>query len=162
MVIYNRHENSIHLVELTVPFETNINKAHDRKHKKYLDLVSDIADNGFICDLTCFGVGSRGLITPENVGYIAKAFSFVGAKHRKTFLRELSKLALLPSYTIWNARQVPAWSSENQPLICLWSFSLPFHLLLPLSVSSCFCFLFLLDLINFWFVIFCLLCIALR
>ena len=118
MVIYNRHENSIHLVELTVPFETNINKAHDRKHKKYLDLVSDIADNGFICDLTCFEVGSRGLITPENVGYIAQVFSFVGAKPRKTFLRELSKLALLSSYTIWNARQEPAWGSENQPLIC--------------------------------------------
>ena len=118
MVIHNRHENSIHLVELTVPFETNIHKAHDRKHKKYLDLVSDIADNGFICDLTCFEVGSRGLITPENVGYIAKIFSFVGAKPKKTFFRELSKLALLSSYTIWNARQEPAWGSENQPLIC--------------------------------------------
>ena len=156
MVIYNRHENSIHLVELTVPFETNINKAHDRKLKKYLDLVSDIADNGFICDLTCFEVGSRGLITPENVGYIAKVFSFVGAKPRKTFLRELSKLALLSSYTIWNARQEPAWGSENQPLICPWSFSLPFHLLLPLSVSPCFCFLFLVDLINIclWYFVF--------
>ena len=58
------------------------------------------------------------------------------------FVRELSRLALLSSYTIWNARQEPAWGSENQPLICPWSFSFPFHLLIPLSVSSCFCFLF--------------------
>ena len=65
IVIYNRQENSIHLVELTVPFETNISIPHDRKHKKYLDLVSDITDNGFICDLTCFEAGSLGLVTPE-------------------------------------------------------------------------------------------------
>ena len=86
MVIYNRQENSIHLFELTVPFETNINKAHDIKHKKYLDLVSEIADNEFICDHTCFEVGLSGLITPENVGHITKIFSFVGAKPKDTFL----------------------------------------------------------------------------
>ena len=117
MVIYNRTDNAIHLVELTVPFETNIIKAHDRKQKKYLDLVSDIEDNGFICDLTCFEVGSRGLITPENVVNIDRIFAFVGAKSKKAFVRELSKLALLASYTIWNARQEPAWGSEDQPLI---------------------------------------------
>ncbi len=53
-----------------------ISKAHDRKHEKYRGLVSDIVDNGFACDLTCFEVGSRGLITPDNVGYINKVFSF--------------------------------------------------------------------------------------
>ena len=119
MVIYNQQDNSVHLVELTVPFETNISKAHDRKHKKYLDLVSDIEDNGFTCDLTCYEVGSRGLITTDNVGHIGKVFSFVGAKPKKAFMRELSKLALLSSYTIWNARQEPAWGSEIQPLIGL-------------------------------------------
>ena len=87
LIIYlswNIEENSVHLVKITVPFETNIGKANDRKHKKYLDLVSDITDNRFIFDLTCFEVGSRGLITPENIGYIAKIF-FVGARPR-TFL----------------------------------------------------------------------------
>ena len=42
MVFYNKKDNTIHLVELTVPFETNIQKAHDRKAQKYRDLVSDI------------------------------------------------------------------------------------------------------------------------
>jgi tetrahydromethanopterin S-methyltransferase subunit H len=102
-----------------VPFEANINKAHDRKHKKYLDLVSDIADNGFICDLTCFEVGSRGLITSKNAGHIDKILSSIGAKSKKTFVRELSKLALLSSYTIWNARHEPNWGSEDQPLVSL-------------------------------------------
>ena len=91
---------SIYLVELTVPFEQNITKAHDRKQEKYLGLVSDIVDNGFACDLTCFEVG---------------VFTFFGTKLRKPFVWEFSKLALLSSYTIWNARQEPAWGSEDQP-----------------------------------------------
>ena len=120
IVIQNKQENSIHLVELTVPFETNISKAHERKQTKYLDLVSDISDNGFTCDLTCFEVGSRGLITQENVGHIVEIFSFVGkSKPSKKFMKELSKMALLSSYTIWNARQEPAWGSDDQPHISL-------------------------------------------
>ena len=117
MVIHNKQDNSIHLVELTVPFEANIQKAHDRKAQKYRDLVCDISDNGFTCDLTCFEVGSRGLITPENVRNIDKIFTLVKAKPSKSFRKELSKLALLTSYTIWNARQEPAWGSDYQPLV---------------------------------------------
>ena len=60
-------------------------------------------------------------------------------------------------------RQEPAWKSENQPLIRLWSFWLLFHLLLPLSVSFCSCFCsVLMDLIYVCFVVNCLLCTALR
>ena len=117
MVFYNKKDNTVHLVELTVPFEKNIQKAHDRKAQKYRDLVSDILDNGFTCDLTCFEIGSRGLITPENIRNIDKIFSFVNTKPSKSFRKELSKVALLTSYTIWNARQEPAWGSENQPLL---------------------------------------------
>ena len=133
MVFYNKKDNTIHLVELTVPFENNIQKAHDRKAQKYRDLVSDILDNGFICDLTCFEIGSRGLITPENIRNIDKIFSFVNTKPSKSFRKELSKVALLPSYAIWNARQESAWGSENQPLFSAW-FS--FHLGLPSVIAG--------------------------
>jgi len=112
-----QNEETIHLVELTVPFETNIQKAHARKTQKYSDLVSDISDNGFNCDLTCLEVGSRGLITPDNVGNIVTVVSFVKGKPQKSFAKELSKLALLTSYTIWNARQEPSWGSDDQPYV---------------------------------------------
>ena len=41
---------------------------HDMTHyydKRYLDLVSNIADNGFICDLICSEVMAQELITPQ-------------------------------------------------------------------------------------------------
>ena len=117
IVVHNKEDNSIHLIELTVPFETNIQKAHDRKSSKYENLVSDISDNGFTCDLTCFEIGSRGLITPDNINNIKAIFTFVKAKPSKKFMKELSKLALMCSYTIWNARHEPAWGSDDQPYL---------------------------------------------
>ena len=44
LVIHDKRGKSIHLVELTVPFEANISKSHERNHKKYLELVSDITE----------------------------------------------------------------------------------------------------------------------
>ena len=125
IILYQMYYNTIHLVELTVSFENNIQKAHDCKAQKYRDLVSDILDNGFTCDLTCFEIVSHGLITPENIRNIDKIFSFVNTKPSKSFRKELSKVALLTSYTIWNAGQEPAWGSENQPLL---SARFSFHL----------------------------------
>lgn len=110
MVIHNKQENSIHLIELTAPFETNIQKAHDRKTQKYGDLVSDILENGFTCDLTCFEIGSRGLITPANVRNIEQIFSFVKGKPLKSVIQKRTQ------ETIWNARHEPAWGSDKQPL----------------------------------------------
>ena len=73
MFFYNKKDNTIHLVELTVPFKNNIQKAQDRKAQKYTDLVSDILDNGSTCNLTCFEITSRSLITSENIRNIDKS-----------------------------------------------------------------------------------------
>ena len=81
--------NTIHLVERSVAFEQNITKDHARKQETYLGylkLFPDISDNGFVCDLVCFEVGSHRLITPDNVGHIDKVFSF-GAESQKPSVR---------------------------------------------------------------------------
>ena len=100
IVIINTKNNSVHLVELTVPFEQNINKAHERKINKYSDLTSDISDNGYTCDLTCIEIGSRGLITPETIKRFSTIFSFLTAKTSKSLKKNLSKLSILISYAI--------------------------------------------------------------
>ena len=58
-------------------------------------------------------------------GTLTKSSLFVYTKPSRSFRKELRKVALLTSYTIWNARQEPAWGSENQPLLSAWfSFNL--------------------------------------
>ena len=73
-------KKAVHLAELTVPFEHNITKAHERKTLKYTDLVSDITDNGYDCNITCTEIGSRGLVTPETMIRINEIFSFTKTK----------------------------------------------------------------------------------
>ena len=121
IVIVNTNKKSFHLVELTVPFERNIPKAHERKTHKYADLVLDISQNGYNCNLTCIEIGSRGLVTPETNKRISEIFSSIKAKPPKSLKKELSKIAILSSYTIWNARHEPSWGGGGGVLTNLTS-----------------------------------------
>ena len=60
------NKKDIILIELTVPFETNIAEAHQRKQDRYAGLVHDIREAGWNPVEICLEIGSRGLITPEN------------------------------------------------------------------------------------------------
>ena len=108
------HEDGVRidLVELTVPFETNIDKAHSRKQSKYADLVEDINQKGYNCQLYCVEVGSRGLITTENEKRLSSIFQ-ASRKEVRTLKKELSNLALVSSYTIWNARHCAVWENSS-------------------------------------------------
>ena len=103
IVIVNTKKKSIHLVELTVPFEHNISKAHEPKPHKYADPVLDIFQNGYNCNLTCIEVGSRSLVTPDTNKIISEIFASIKAKPPKSLKKDFSKITILSSYTIWNA-----------------------------------------------------------
>ena len=70
IVIVNRQEKLIELMELTCSFEKNIDAANLRKHTNYLDLKSDIEAAGWKTSLVPFEVGSRGQITTRNKKFI--------------------------------------------------------------------------------------------
>ena len=98
------------MFELT-PFDTNINAAHERKMSKYLILQSDILQNGYKCFLNCFEIGARGLVARENMARMKQTFKFIGQKNPKPMIKELSKISLICSYSIWNARHEPNWDA---------------------------------------------------
>jgi hypothetical protein len=110
LVLVNKDNKSVHVFELTVPFETNIPKAHKRKLDRYEMLQSDIFNNsGFKCNINCVEIGSRGLITSDSIKRMRAAFEYLGAKLPKSGIKEVSRMSLLCSYTIWNARNEPQW-----------------------------------------------------
>ncbi|XP_072047239.1 uncharacterized protein [Amphiura filiformis] len=113
IIIINNTKKSVHVIELTVPFETNIQKAHDTKMSRYENLHSDIKQEGFKCHLNCIEIGSRGLVTADNTERLSEVFRFIGGRSNssKTLAKDLSKLAVICSYSIWNARNEPNWDS---------------------------------------------------
>ena len=66
------------LMELTVPFEMNINDAHSRKMDRYGSLVADLQTAGYKPELTCVEIGSRRLIIKVNKSRIKSVFKFTG------------------------------------------------------------------------------------
>ena len=100
LFLYNEKAKKAIIAELTVPFEPNIPNAHEIKQSKYAGLLSDLNRAGVNTSLVCFEIGSRGLITQDNVARIRSILKF-----KKQISRDISKLALLGSYAIWNSRK---------------------------------------------------------
>ena len=60
LFIHYPEANVIKIIELTVPFETNIEKDDTFKTNKYATLIQDIEDKQISSELTCVEVGCRG------------------------------------------------------------------------------------------------------
>ena len=114
LVILNRTTKEIVIFELTVPWDMNVETAHNFKQDKYASLVNDLSGSGYAVGLFCFEVSVRGQITASNRGRL-KSFLFRTTGQSRSFLGSLctniSKVALLGSFSIFTARNEGMWST---------------------------------------------------
>ena len=110
IVIWNEEENEVHLVELTVPHEDNINLAHERKDNRYEALVEECEEAGWIAMHFPVEVGSRGFIAT----CITKWMRVVGLgpKKRNTITKALQVIVEKASHWIWLKREDTSWSES--------------------------------------------------
>ena len=64
IVPVEKSKKTLHLFELICPLEDYINKRHMENHNKYAHFVTDLSSEQMKCNLTCFEISSRGIITP--------------------------------------------------------------------------------------------------
>ena len=105
IVIWSRSVKSIIMVELTVPWEENIEVSHERKLSRYSGLVAQCRNNGWHCELFAVEVGARGFISSSMLSCLTR-FGLSGRRIRKA-ARELSRAAEVGSAWIWNSVFVP-------------------------------------------------------
>ena len=106
LVLLNRDEKKICLLELTCSFERNAEAANLRKTLKYTTLKSDLEERGF----QCFLVGSRGQIRKASKSHIFNIFLTMNITASPyQCVKNMSKLSLLSSYTIFHAYTQPSW-----------------------------------------------------
>ena len=110
--IDSKNKNII-IIELTVPFETNIDKAHQRKQDKYASLIHDITATGWKSKLVCIEIGSRGLITPQNKYRLKEILKVSNSAKYPEFRDEILKAVLFSSYVIFQGRCEPAWQIDQ-------------------------------------------------
>ena len=100
MVIWGT--SAIYLVELTVPFETNIADAAERKVHRYRDLAAACACSHHTSIIT-LEVGSRGFLSTVGFQQLFKLLQ-AKAKDRQNFEIDIIKHVVASSYDIWCKR----------------------------------------------------------
>ena len=104
------------IYELTIPFETNLTAANTRKRDKYQSLKTDIQANGFKCHLVPWECGSRGFIPRRVKLLLCQMLKFYSTvKTPSSYISNFSKICVLSSFSIFNARKEKNWS--NPPVL---------------------------------------------
>ena len=104
------------ILELTIPFELNIDSAHERKTNKYAPIISDAESNNVQTEFIGLEIGSRGFISAENDRRLKRIFKLGNSDiSYKNFKRNVSKLAIVSSFAIFHAKNDPEW--ENIPVM---------------------------------------------
>ena len=93
---------SVILAELTVPWEANIEWAHEMKATKYHDLKNQIEDNGWKCRVYPVEVGCRGFVGQSTVKFLDAIG--VAPCIKQATIRKLQETAETASAWIWNSR----------------------------------------------------------
>ena len=112
LVIINRKLKEVKLVELTVPWDTtaNMTAALKRKTERYEELATTIQGNGFKCLNIPLEIGTRGVVNVRNRSVLTQLCHGLKVNKVSSVIKNCSKLALLGSYTLWNARYSNDWS----------------------------------------------------
>ena len=72
IVAWSDSKKSVLLIELTVPWEENREKAQERKKNRYVTLRADCVEKGWICHVIPIEVGCRGFIGHSVISFLSK------------------------------------------------------------------------------------------
>ena len=124
IVIVDRKSNNLEIFELTVPSESRISIAHNLKLEKYQHFSSDITR--YKVSVNPFEVGSHtGYISRDNKQVLARLHKFCkGDIKFKCFRNNVSAIAVLGSYFVFNSRNIETWHTPSEfiyaPMINMW------------------------------------------
>ena len=99
IVLYSDGTKQVVMVELTVPWETRVEVAYERKTLSYEELKSDCCNNGWTCWCFPIEVGCRGFPAQSLVN-MTRCLG-IQIKSRKKLLQDVSERAEVASHWIW-------------------------------------------------------------
>ena len=103
IVWWNDEKNLLRIVELTIPFETTLEDAAERKETKYEELVQSAQQAGYTTTLTTIEVGARGV--PHMPGFqTLKRDLQLTRTEFISLLHQVSQRAIEGSFEIWCSR----------------------------------------------------------
>jgi hypothetical protein len=107
-VVWCKERKIVHLLELTCPWETNLDAAEERKEERYEGLVTACEEQGWTADHSHLGVGARGYVDRKLLRLFRWEMGFT-AKEVKQLREELQRTAEKASLWIWLKREDASW-----------------------------------------------------
>ena len=113
IVIVDKKQKATYIFELTVPSEGRLEQAHKLKQAKYEHFKTDISSHKV--SVIPFEIGSHtGYINRENKANLHSLHKFCKSDIKlKKFKENVSAIAILGSYYIFNCRNDEAWESSD-------------------------------------------------
>ncbi len=115
LVIYSPATKKASVVQLVILCDTDVDISYavtDKSNKECH--IDDLIDSGYQCNVYCLEIGVQGLITEDNVSVLQKISCKLKLDTNvKDVCSHISKLALLPSYVIFQARDTLEWTDDE-------------------------------------------------
>ena len=103
-------QKKLTILELSVPYEPNIDKTHIYKDQKYQSLISDIEQNEYEVEYLPVEIGARGYISKDNNARLKKSHKDCSINMPyKHFINQVSKLAIISSFVVFHSKSEPTW-----------------------------------------------------
>ena len=114
IVIINRDVSNMHIIEISIPFEDNIDKTHSYKASKYNDLISDLEDKEYSVGYFQIEIGSREYISKPNMNRIKCLLKKINSNIKFSSIKsEICKISLLCSYIVFYSKFDNSWNNPN-------------------------------------------------
>ena len=105
--MWSDERKMLELVELTVPYEENIDAARDRKEERYHDLVEECKAEGWKTWHSPIEIGCRGFVGLRfKKWFLGLGFS---QKNTKDVMKRIQETTEKASHWIWIKREDPSW-----------------------------------------------------
>lgn len=108
LVLWSKSCRRVFIVELTVPWEDNIDEAFERKRLRYANLAADAEARGWNVKVWPVEVGCRGFVA-RSTTRLLKEVGIRGQAQRKA-IKELAKAAERSSHWLWLKRRDATWA----------------------------------------------------
>ena len=110
IILWSKSQKSCYIIELTVPWESAIEEAYERKKSKYAEIAAQARRNGWRAEVLPVEVGCRGFVS-KSTTWLLKKMGVTGASHRKA-VRALEVAAERSSNWIWIRRKQEVWAKQ--------------------------------------------------
>ena len=110
LVLWSNTRKLVYIIELTVPWEDNVEEAYERKKLRYSNLAAEAEDRGWKARVCPVEVGCRGFVA-SSTAKLLREVGIRGQAHRQA-IKELANTAERTSHWLWMKRSDTMWAAK--------------------------------------------------